>query len=93
MEEAQRRNQKIGLLFIDWECQFQLTIDHIKTLIEKYKDNIDLYWVQLQIMTNNATSMYEPLWKSWDEKKKNLWTREKEDFTIQDEKYFPFYYD
>jgi len=93
MEECKKRNQKIWLLFIDWECQFNLTIDHIKHLVEQYKDYIDLYWVQLPILTNNATSMYEPVWKSWDESKKWLWIREKFDFSIQDHKYFPFYYD
>ncbi len=26
MEEAKRRNRRIGVLFIDWECQFSMTI-------------------------------------------------------------------
>jgi predicted phosphoadenosine phosphosulfate sulfurtransferase len=62
-------------------------------MFQLYKDNIDLYWIQLEIMTNNASSMYEPLWKSFDENKKDLWVRNKENNTINDPIYLPFYYD
>lgn len=91
-DEARKRNRKVGLLFIDWECQFETTIQHIRDLLNKYQDVIDPYWVQIEIMTNNATSMYEPTWKSWDENKKKLWTREKESNSISNPKFFPFYF-
>lgn len=29
MEEIIARGRKVGLLFIDWEAQFSLTIDHV----------------------------------------------------------------
>jgi len=93
IDECIKRNRKVWLLFIDWECQFSLTIEHIKHLVEKYSEYIDLYWIQLPIMTNNATSMYEPIWKSWDEDKKALWTRDKYDFTINKADQLPFFYD
>jgi predicted phosphoadenosine phosphosulfate sulfurtransferase len=92
-EEARKRNRKVGLLFIDWECQFETTIQHIRDLLNKYQDVIDPYWVQIEIMTNNATSMYEPTWKSWDENKKDLWTRKKEPNSISNSNFFPFYFD
>lgn len=94
LTEAKKRNRKIGLLFIDWECQFDLTIQHIKNLIDEHKDYLDVYWCQFEILTNNATSMYEPTWKSWDNSKKELWTRSKEiNGTITDGYYFPFYFE
>jgi predicted phosphoadenosine phosphosulfate sulfurtransferase len=92
-EEAKKRNRKIGVLFIDWECQFDLTIQHARTMFELYKDNIDLYWIQLEILTNNATSMIEPVWKSFDENKRELWVREKEPNSIKNAKQLPFYYE
>lgn len=92
MDEAIKRNRRIGLLFIDWECQFEHTINHVREMFNKYKDNITPFWIQLEILTNNASSMFEPLWKSWDEDKE--WIREKEPTgTIQDKRYFHFYYD
>ena len=36
MEEAIKRNRKVGLLFIDWEIQYELTIEHVKRIYERY---------------------------------------------------------
>lgn len=94
LDEAKKRGRKVGVLFIDWECQFETTISHVRHIFEIYADWIDKYWIQLEVLTNNATSMIEPLWKSWDENKRELWTRQKEkDGTITDKSYFPFYFD
>ena len=93
MDEAKRRNRRIGMLFIDWECQFTLTIDHIATVYEEYVDHIDPYWVALPIKTWNGCSMHEPEWTAWDEEKKDLWVREKHPLSITSKKRFPFYWD
>lgn len=90
--EAIKRNRKIGVFVLDWECQFELTINHIEDLVTEYKDNIDLYWIALEVETSSACSYYEPLWRSWDERKKKLWTREKNELSISDPQFFPFYY-
>lgn len=92
VDEAIKRNRKIGVFILDWECQFEQTIDHIEELVTTYKDNIDLYWIALEVETSSACSYYEPLWRSWDERKKKLWTREKNKLSISDPKFFPFYY-
>ena len=36
MEEAIRRNRKIGVLFIDLEAQYSETISHIKNMFNYY---------------------------------------------------------
>lgn len=93
LSEARSRGLKVGVLFIDWECQFEATIEHIRHIFNEYSDIIEPYWVQLEILTNNSTSMIEPLWKSWDEDKKSLWTRQKEsEGTITNKRFFPFYF-
>lgn len=92
LKEAHKRNKKIGLFVLDWECQFQQTMDHIREVYEDNQSVIDLYWICLEIETSSSCSMLEPLWRSWDEKKKNLWTREKPDIAIKDPSFFPFYY-
>lgn len=91
-KEARKRGIKIGVLFIDWECQFQLTIDHAKEMFIEYSDCIDIFWIQLEISTNNASSMFEPMWTSWDEEKKNLWTRGKDEMSIKHKSELPFYF-
>lgn len=92
MEEAKKRNRKVALLFIDWEIQYKLTIEHVQHIYDMYKDYIIPYWVALPLLTDNACSMYEPEWISWDKAKENLWTRKPPKIAIIDENYFPFYY-
>lgn len=93
MDEAKKRNQKIGVLIIDLEGQYQLTIDHINSTIEEYKDYIDLYWVCLPIHLRNAVSVYEPFWKCWDAEQKENWIRELPEQAISDPNYFDFFHD
>lgn len=92
-EEARKRGRKIGMFFLDWECQFTLTIDFARQIYEEYADCIDPYWVCLPIKTWNACSMHEPEWTAWDEEKKNLWVRQPEAISITDKNKFPFWYE
>ena len=41
MDEAIRRQCKVGLLFIDWEAQFTLTIDFVRDCFRRYADYIE----------------------------------------------------
>ena len=93
MDEAILRGRKIGVMFIDWECQFDLTVKHIEKMFNFYKENIDLYWIQLPMTTWNGCSMHQPEWTAWNENKKDLWIREKNKLAIRDKKFFPFYYE
>lgn len=93
MEEAIKRNRKIGCFFLDWECQIGLTIDFAKQMYEQYAEWIDPYWISLPIKTWNACSQIEPEWTAWDEAKKELWVRQPESISITDKSQLPFYYD
>lgn len=92
-QEARRRGRKIGLFFLDWEAQFSHTIDFARQIFEEYKDCTEPYWISVPIKTWNACSMYDPEWTAWDENKRNLWVREKEDIAIKDGSFFPFWYE
>lgn len=91
MDEAIRRGRKVGVLFLDWECQFKLTIEHVENMFKLYEQNIEPYWVALPIKTVNGCSQFEPEWVAWDESKKDLWVREKHPLSIVDPEVFPFY--
>lgn len=91
MEEAIKRNQKVGLLFIDWEAQFKLTIDHAKAMFNLYADYIEPYWVALPFLTTNACSQFEPEWICWEQGKEDRWVRELPEWAISDYDYFSFY--
>lgn len=92
MEEAIKREKKIGVLFIDLEGQYKLTIEHTKNMYDMYKDYIEPYWVCLPMHLRNAVSVYEPHWVCWDKDKKDKWIRDYPKECINDEKYFPFFY-
>lgn len=92
LDEAIRRNRKVALFFVDWECQFNLTIEHVENIYKKYKNNIEPYWYAIPIKTWNGCSQFEPEWVAWDEDKKNLWIREKNELSINDYSKIPFYY-
>jgi predicted phosphoadenosine phosphosulfate sulfurtransferase len=93
MDEARKRNIKVGVLLVDLEGQYKLTIEHAKSMIEEYKDNIELYWICLPIHLRNAVSVYEPFWKCWDGDKKEDWIRQPPTEAITDINYFPFFRD
>ena len=93
MDEAKKRNKKIGCLFIDWECQIGLTIEFTKQMFDEYAEWIEPYWVALPMKTWNATSQFEPEWTAWDSNKKDLWVRQPDEISIIDGSVFPFYYE
>ncbi len=91
MAEAVKRQRKIGILLVDLEAQYKLTMQHAEDCINLYKDNIELFWVSLPLALRNAVSNYQPRWLAWDPDKKQDWVRQPPEFAIVDEKYFPFF--
>ena len=90
LEEAIKRDRKVGLLIIDLEAQYKDTIKHVEKMAELYKDNIDLHWVCVPLLLRNAVSNYEPRWICWDEDKKDVWVREKPE-CAKTSKDYPFF--
>lgn len=77
LDEAKKRNIKVGLLIIDLEAQYTETIKHIENIVEYYKDNIELHWFCGELLLRNGVSDFEPKWVCWDETKKDIWVRNK----------------
>lgn len=90
-EEARKQGKRFGVLIVDLEAQYKLTIDHINTTVDEYKDCIDLYWVALPIALRNAVSVYEPKWECWSPDAKAIWVRQPDEKSITDLNYFPFF--
>jgi len=91
MAEAVKRKQKVGVLLVDLEAQYKMTMDHARNCFEKYADYIDLYWVCLPLSLRNAVSNFEPKWLCWDPDNKEVWVRDLPKEGINDEKFFPFF--
>ena len=77
LEEAIKRNRKVGIFIIDLEAQYTETINHLNAMVELYKDHIDLHWFCGELLLRNAVTNFEPRWVCWDENNKDVWVREK----------------
>lgn len=91
MEEAVRRGRTVGVLFIDLEAQYQLTIQCAEECFSLYEKHIDLFWVTLPIHLRNAVSVFDPFWMCWDPECRDAWVRSQPSRAIRDERYFPFF--
>jgi predicted phosphoadenosine phosphosulfate sulfurtransferase len=91
MDEAIKRNRKVGILLVDLEGQYKMTIDHATAMYELYKEYSEKFWICLPIHLRNAVSVYEPHWICWDENKKDAWIREMPEGCISDYDYFNFF--
>lgn len=91
MAEAIRRQRKVGVLVIDLEAQYAMTIEHIEEMVKLYEEHIDLHWVCLPMLLRNAVSNFEPRWCCWEPGKESVWVREKPARASQIE--YPFFQD
>ena len=91
MDEAIARRRKVGVLFVDLEGQYRLTIDHIQECYDLYAEHIEPYWVALPIHLRNAVSAYEPQWVCWQPDRRDDWIRQPPAGAITDPAQFPFY--
>lgn len=89
MEEAIRRNKKVGVMFIDFEAQYAETIAHAEEMFNLYQEHIDPHWICIPMLLRNAVTNYEPRWTCWDESARELWVREKP-FGCKTEHDYPF---
>jgi predicted phosphoadenosine phosphosulfate sulfurtransferase len=90
-EEARRRGRRAGVLLIDLEGQYQLTIDHAQAQMAEYADVLDPFWVCLPIALRNAVSVFEPKWLCWDPEVEEAWIRRPPPGAITDPLFFPFF--
>lgn len=91
MDEAIKRDRKVGLLLLDLEAQYEWTINHALRCFELYRDHIEPFWCSLPIHLRNAVSVYETHWICWDDEKREAWVRNPPDIAITDQNYFDWF--
>lgn len=90
-QEARERGRRIGVLFVDLEAQYKLTIDYVQTMLTRHADVADPYWVSLPLNLRNAVSQFEPQWRCWDPERRADWVREAPASAITDPGVLPFF--
>lgn len=92
MDEAIKRKRKVGVLLIDLEGQYKITIEHLQECYDLYAEYIEPFWVSLPIHLRNAVSVYETHWVCWEKEKREAWIREPPKMAITDPRHFPFFH-
>lgn len=78
-EEARRRRRSFGVLMIDLEAQYSLTISHAEQMRLATADCAEWFWVCAPLSLRNAVSMHQPQWQCWEPKREADWVRTKVD--------------
>ncbi len=89
--EARRRGRKVGVLFLDLEGQYALTIANVREMFALYADVIEPYWVAVPLQLRNAVSQMEPYWICWDPERVADWIRPQPTEAITDWTRFSFF--
>lgn len=90
-QEARKRGRKIGVLYVDLEAQFRLTIENVREMFALYADVIDPHWVCLPLRLRNAVSMEQPYWVCWDPECQESWVRQPPPEATTDPSAYPFH--
>jgi len=84
---AKEKNRlPLTVLFIDQEAEWQIVIEHIRTIMYD-TDDVEPRWLQVPIKLFNSTSYDEPWLYCWDPEKENDWIREKESISLKENIY------
>lgn len=88
-DEAIKRGAKIGVLFVDLEAQYTLTIQHVESCFSDYSDIIDRHWLALPLSLRNAVSVFEPKWMCWEPGRD--WVRQPHVDSMTDHEHYPWF--
>lgn len=75
-DEARRRGRRVGLLFVDLEAQYALTIGFVEQMFARHADVVDPFWLALPLSLRNAVSVHQAQWVCWDPAMRDAWVRE-----------------
>lgn len=90
-DEARKRGRRIGVLFVDLEAQYKLTIDYIVEAFGRHADVVDPFWLAVPLNLRNAVSQFEPQWMCWDPDRRADWVRQPHPTSITDERRFRWF--
>lgn len=90
-EIAREKGKRFGILLVDLEGQYKLTMEHAAKMIDEYRDVADPYWICLPIALRNAVSVYEPKWCCWEPGREKDWIRQPPEGAITAHDFFDFF--
>lgn len=84
LEEAKRRDRRIGIFFLDEEVVYDSTIKMIEYVMEEMApEHVTPLWLQIEFNLTNATSLTETQFVPWEMGKHKFWMRPKKSYAIK----------
>lgn len=92
--EAQRRNRKVSVMFLDQEAEYEATVQQMEHMMAH--PNVIAQWYQVPVRLTNATSFSQDFLHAWGEGE--CWMREKHPLAIHridgeyPQRFYDFFY-
>lgn len=67
--------RKIGVQILDNEANYEISLEFMRSILEKNLDLLDVYWCCLPITLPCTVSSYAVEWQCWGERDKERWIR------------------
>ena len=83
-------DRKLTVFHMDYEVQYQETIEYVERVFKSNADILDVYRVCVPFKVITCTSMYQQFWRPWDDTCQDIWVREMPEGCYRKED-FPFY--
>lgn len=83
LQEAKKRERKMGIFFFDEEVVYQSTIDQIEYLMNLEPNYSAKLWLQIEFNLTNSVSYKEPFLKAWEAGEHKKWMRKKKKYAIK----------
>ncbi|HBG42080.1 MAG TPA: phosphoadenosine phosphosulfate sulfurtransferase [Porphyromonadaceae bacterium] len=68
--------RKIGVFHMDYEIQYNETIQYVDHVLQTNADIIEVYRICVPFKVTTCTSMYQTYWRPWDDDYKEFWVRD-----------------
>ncbi len=72
--EAIKRGRTFDVMFVDYEAQYKMTIEHLYEL-KKLSNIRDFYHICWLMRAGNASSVFSPFWNPWRKEDESKWVR------------------
>jgi predicted phosphoadenosine phosphosulfate sulfurtransferase len=83
LQEAKRRDRRVGFFFLDEEVCYQSSVDQVEYLMTLEPAHTKPLWLQVPFFLTNATSLTEGQLQCWEPGKHKVWMRSKRAGSIQ----------
>ncbi len=70
-------NRKLGVFHIDYEAQYQETMNYVDRMLASNTDILEVYRACVPVKVPTCASMFQEYWRPWEESARSLWVREK----------------